>query len=90
MKYNYIRQWFEFYNQHLAIMQQPVAQLDDVNWATSCCPNQRRCFLLRSMGTSFEVNPHSGDTTKIKADIPMLQLVVRLHLLQVGSINSHL
>ena len=25
-----------------------------------------------------------------KADIPMLQLVVRLHLLQVGSINSHL
>ena len=37
MKYNYIRQWFEFYNQHLAIMQQPVAQLDDVNLATSCC-----------------------------------------------------
>ncbi len=25
-----------------------------------------------------------------KADIPMLQLVVRFHLLQVGSINSHL
>lgn len=39
---------------------------------------------------AIEVNPHSGDTTKIKADIPMLQLVVRLHLLQVGSINSHL
>ena len=45
---------------------------------------------LRLLRDAIEVNPHSGDTTKIKADIPMLQLVVRLHLLQVGSINSHL
>ena len=45
---------------------------------------------LRLLRDAIAVNPHSGDTTKIKADIPMLQLVVRLHLLQVGSINSHL
>ena len=44
MKYNYIRQWFEFYIQHLAIMQQPVAQLDDVNLGNKLLPKSARMF----------------------------------------------
>ena len=63
-----IRQWYLYYSAQIeflyqagtklltSIMQQPVAQLDDVNWATSCCPNQRGCFLLCSMGISFKPN----------------------------------
>ena len=63
-----IRQWYLYYSAQIeflyqagtklltSIMQQPVAQLDDVNLATSCCPNQRGCFLLRSLGISFKPN----------------------------------